>query len=150
MTEKKHSFWDMFTMVENGKLKSTFLMYSFALSFVFLAAYAAAFILLVDPIHGLLAPGGLWLAGIMECLIPALVGAAFSVLCQKIARDKRLAPAAYLWLALYSLVTLVIVLTAFDRADWSLLLSLLIQVIPLPLILGGGWTFWIAKKHGRL
>lgn len=147
MTEKKRSFWDLFTMVENGKLKSTFMMYSFALSFVFLAAYAAAFILLVDPLHRLFSPAAPWLAGIMECLIPALVGAAFSVLCQKIARNKRLAPAAYVWLALYSLVTVVIVFTAFDRADWGLLTNLLIQVIPLPLVIGGGWTLLICKKH---
>lgn len=149
MTEKKYRFWDMFTMVENGKLKSTFMMYSFALSFVFLAAYAFAFILLVEPLHGLFSPMAPWLAGIMECLIPALAGSIFCVGCQKIARNKRLASAAFLWLALYGAATLVITLTSFERSDWGLLLSLLVQVIPLPLLIGGGWTFLIAKKHER-
>lgn len=147
MAEKKYSFWDMFTMVENGKLKSTFMMYSFALSFVFLAAYAAAFILLVDPIEAFFAPVSPVLAGVMECILPALAGAVVSVGCQKMARNKWLAPAAYAWLVLYSVAVLVIVLTSFDQADWGLLLSLLGQVIPLPLILGGGWTLLIARKH---
>lgn len=149
MPEKKHSLWDLFTMVENGKLKSTFMLYSFALALLFLAAYGAAFVLLIDPVHNLLSPLSAGLSAVMECLVPALAGAAFAVLCQKLARDKRLAPAAFAWLTAAAVAIAVILLCAFDRADWGYLFSLILQMFVVPVLLGGGWTLWIAVRHLR-
>lgn len=49
------SFWDAFRLTENGHVKSTLLLNSFCLSILFLAVYGAAFFLLTDPIHAWLA-----------------------------------------------------------------------------------------------
>lgn len=149
MSEKKRSFWDLFTMVENGKLKSTFMLYSFALALLFLAAYGAAFMLLIDPVHNLLSPLSAGLSAVMECLVPALAGAAFAVLCQKIARDKRLAPAAFVWLTAALIPIAVILLCAFDAADRGYILSLILQMAVVPILLGGLWTLWIAVRRLR-
>ena len=146
MPEKKRSFWDLFTMVENGRLKSTFLLYSFALALVFLVVYAVAFALLTDPVHALLAPVHEGLSAVMECLVPALVTTLAALGCQRLAQDKRLAPAAYLWLAVAAIALTVIVMTALEPADWGMLLSLAGQIAFVPILMGGVWTLLIALR----
>lgn len=149
MSEKKRSFWDLFTMVENGKLKSTFMLYSFALALLFLAAYGAAFVLLIDPVHSLFAPVSAGLSAVMECLVPALAGSAFAALCQKLARNKRLAPAAYVWLAVATVAIGAFLLCSFDMADWGYILSLILQMAVVPILTGGIWTLLVALRHVR-
>ena len=41
VTKAADSFWSAFQMTENGKVKSTLLLYSFCLCWVFIAVYAA-------------------------------------------------------------------------------------------------------------
>lgn len=149
MQEKKHSFWELFTMVENGKLKSTFMLYSFALALLFLAVYAAAFVLLVDVVHQFISPVSPWLSGVMECLIPAFVSAVAAFLCQKVARDKRLAAAAYVWLAVALIAIAVILLTSFPPEDWGGVMNLILQMGVVPVGLGCLLTMPEAIKHLR-
>lgn len=149
MQEKKHTFWDLFTMVENGKLKSTFMLYSFALALLFLAVYAAAFVLLVDVVHAFMSPVSPWLSGVMECLIPAFVSAVAAFLCQKLARDKRLAATAYIWLTVALIAIAVILLTSFPLEDWGGLMNLILQMGVVPIALGCLLTMPEAIKHLR-
>ena len=149
MQEKKHTFWDLFTMVENGKLKSTFMLYSFALALLFLAVYAAAFVLLVDAVHAFMSPVSPWLSGVMECLTPAFVSAVAAFLCQKLARDKRLAATAYVWLTVALIAIAVILLTSFPLEDWGRLINLILQMGVVPIALGSLLTMPEAIKHLR-
>ena len=53
VTKAADSFWSAFQMTENGKVKSTLLLYSFCLCWVFIAIYVAAFFFLLDPLEAL-------------------------------------------------------------------------------------------------
>jgi hypothetical protein len=48
---KESGFWDAFRFTKDGHFKSTLLIYSFSLSFVFIAVYIACYWLLIDPIE---------------------------------------------------------------------------------------------------
>ena len=50
VTSAADSFWSAFQMTENGKVKSTLLLYSFCLCWVYIAVYFIAFAFLLDPI----------------------------------------------------------------------------------------------------
>lgn len=138
--EKKRTFWDMFTLVENGKIKSTFLLYAFALSFVFLAAYGIAFVLLIDPIEHLFSGVSPLLAGVLECLIPALAGTGLCLLCQKAARNKALAPAAFVFLAVAAVALGALTLSVLEDGEYGFFFTLFIQIAVVPIAMGGGAT----------
>ena len=141
--EKKRTFWDMFTLVENGKIKSTFLLYAFALSFVFLAAYGIAFFLLIDPIEHLFAGISPAIAGALECLVPSILGTAVCLLCQKAARNKALAPAAFGFLAVAFLTFGGLMLTELETGEYGFFFTLFVQIAVVPFAMGGGATGYV-------
>ena len=145
--EKKHTFWDMFTLVENGKIKSTFLLYAFALSFVFLAAYGLAFVLLIDPIEHMFSGVSPLLAGALECLIPSALGTMICLLCQKAARNKALAPAAFCFLAVAFLAFGGLTLSVLESGEYAFFFTLFIQLAVVPVAMGGGATCYVWRRQ---
>lgn len=153
MTQQKHSLWDLFSMRQNGKLKSTFLMYSFALSFLFLAVYGACFFCLAEPIERLFRESSLMVRAVMESLLPVIPATLLCLLCQRIARDKRIAAAAFGWLLLYALVAWVLMRSVLEGEEYRMFLSLFLSVAPGPLLIGGGATVLVmlrAEKRSRV
>lgn len=146
---RKRSFWDMFTLTENGRIKNTFLLYAFALSFVFLAAYGIAFALLIDPMQRLFAAVSPLLAGVMECLVPAAAGTAVCLLCQKVARNKALAPVAFVFLAVELIAFAILLLAALPPEDYGMAFTLLLQAGVPPLVMGGGCTGYVWRRHAK-
>lgn len=145
--EKKHTFWDMFTLVENGKIKSTFLLYAFALSFVFLAAYGLSFVLLIDPIEHLFAGVSPLLAGVLECILPSVLGTAICLLCQRAARNKALAPAAFAFLVFAFLVLGGLTLCVLEIGEYGFFFTLFIQLAVVPLTMGAGATCYVWRRY---
>ena len=98
-------FWGAFQMTENGRVKSTILLYSFCLCWVLLAVYGGCFALLNPWLDGLLSGSALpvWLISLVEALAPAAAGTAAASLVWLLPGDKRLLPAGYLWLTLLML-----------------------------------------------
>ena len=94
-------FWGAFQMTENGRVKSTILLYSFCLCWVLLAVYGGCFALLNPWLDGLLSGSALhvWLISLVEALAPAAAGTAAASLVWLLPGDKRLLPAGHLWLA---------------------------------------------------
>lgn len=150
-TNKANSFWDAFLMTENGKVKSTLLIYSFFLSVVYLAVYFAAFIFLLDPIHAMTDGAPMAAVYLAEALIPAVAGTAVCGLSWKLFRDKRLMPATYAWLVVMALVVLVTMLVLFgdDAGSRNLFLQFFALSVPAPLILGCGMTFLLYRRYLR-
>ena len=143
MTQKKHSFRDLFSMVKDGKLKSTFFMYSFALSFLFLIVYGVSYLYLIDPIENLFRSSPVWLKALMESFLPALAATIVCVGCQCVAKNKRIAAAALVWLSLYALLTWILMLCTLEAEEYRMFIQLFLSVIPFPLLLGGGATISI-------
>ena len=103
VTKAADSFWSAFQMTENGKVKSTLLLYSFCLCWVFIAVYAALFVFLLDPLDALVSGAPGIVAHVVEAVVPALVGAVVCVLPWPIIKDKRIIPASYTWIFLLSM-----------------------------------------------
>lgn len=148
--EKADKFWGMFLFTENGKIKSTLIVYSFSLSLLFLAVYFLAFMLLIDPLHGLMegtlgAP--VWAINLVEGLVPALLGTALCCSLFFVFKDKRLVPATYVWLCLYALILLIGMLVQLSLQDWSGFLQLYVLVIPVPVVLGQVVSYKLYARH---
>lgn len=150
--EKADKFWGMFLFTENGKIKSTLIVYSFSLSILFLAVYLLAFMLLIDPLEQLMVnmlAAPVWLTNLVEGLVPALVGTALCCSLFFVFKDKRLVPVAYVWLCLYALILLIGMLVQLAMQDWSGFLQLYALCIPIPVLLGGVLSYKLYARHRR-
>lgn len=149
---RANSFWDAFLMTENGKVKSTLLIYSLFISFLFLAVYFAAFIFLLEPLHGMTENAPIIVVYLVESLVPAIAGTAVCGLTWLLFPDKRLVPAAYVWLAVMALtvlITMMIMLEGESEAR-TLFLRFFAMAVPAPLILGGIMSFCLYRRYLKM
>lgn len=130
------SFWGAFQMTENGKVKSTLLLYSFCLCWVFLAVYGGCFALFTKPLNGLLAGLPVLAINIVEALVPAAVGTAVCCLVWLLPGDKRLLPASYIWLTLLALACLIALIIMMGLGSAGLVLQFFGMFALAPLVLG--------------
>ena len=102
---KESGFWDAFRFTKNGRFKSTLLIYSFSLSFVFVAVYIAAYWLLIDPLElGLRPYLSTRLLTAVESIVPALVGSLVCCVFHFTSHDKKMVLFTYGWIVLYAVV----------------------------------------------
>ena len=76
------------------------------LSFVILIVYIVSYVLLMPFLDNLIGGGPVWLVNLAESLVPALIATGAVMLTWPLFRDKRVLPAAYVWLALIALAIL--------------------------------------------
>ena len=145
------SFWSAFQMMENGKVKSTLMLYSFCLCWVFAAVYGAAIALLIGPLHALLAGAPVFLEHAVAALVPAVLGTAVCGLAWLLPGDKRKLPAAYLWLTLLMLACLIalLVLLGGERGAQILALQFFGMFVLVPLILGDGLSMLLFYRYWK-
>ena len=110
VTKAADSFWSAFQMTENGKVKSTLLLYSFCLCWVYIAVYVACFAFLLDPLESLLSGAPTALVCLVEALVPALVGTVICMLPWPLFQEKRLIPVSYIWMLLLAAACLITML----------------------------------------
>ena len=147
--KKADSFWNSFQMTEKGKVKSTLLLYSFCVAFVYGAVYVMCYGLFVMNLHPLLAGLPPVLVNLVEALIPTVVGTALCSLTWPVSQEKRTMPAAYLWLALLCaamLITMLILLREDSQAQ-LLFLQFFCMFVPAPLAAGGGLSVFLYRRY---
>ena len=137
--QKADRFWQAFLITENGRVKSSLLLNSFCMSFVFIAVYAAAYILLVDPLYTLTKALPVFVGNLVGAVVPAVIGSVICCLTFYLFKERRTVPCTYIWLLLYALVclvTMVILLWGENHA-----IALLLQFFALftagPILIGG-------------
>lgn len=152
VTRAAESFWGAFQMVENGKVKSTLLLYSFCLCWVFIAVYGVLDFLLLGPLDGLTAGLPVFAVNLIEALVPSAIGAAVCSLTWFLSRtEKRLLPAAYLWLLLLALACLVTLLiySSGERELQLMILQFFAMLALPPLVLGGGSSVFLYYRYWK-
>jgi len=132
------SFWGAFQMTENGKVKSTLLLYSFCLCWVLLLVYGGCLTLLIGPLDAMLEGLPVAVVNLVEALVPAVAGTAVASLVWLLPGDKRLLPAAYLWLALLMLACLIALIVMMGLENAGLVLQFFGMFVLAPLALGLG------------
>lgn len=151
LAEKRKSradrFFGAFLFTENGKPKSSLMVYTFSLSIVFTVVYAlcyeGAIRLLTDPLSFLDA----WKSNLILALLASAAGAALCCLPHRFLRDKRLVFGGHLWLCAYALavVTVMLILLGFTEGFLSFLEFSFWFLFP-PVCLGTLLSYLLAKK----
>ena len=145
------SFWSAFQMMENGRVKSTLMLYSFCLCWVFAAVYGAAIALLIGPLHMLMAGSPVFLEHLVTALVPAVLGTAVCCLTWLLPGDKRKLPAAYLWLTLLMLACLIALLVLLKGEQGAQILALQFfgMFVLVPLIMGDGMSILLFYRYWK-
>ena len=78
--------------------------------FAVLIVYIAAYLLLMPLLDRIFGSGPVLPATLLEALIPAVIGTFAVMVTWPVFRDKRVLPAAYIWLTIFALTILIIVL----------------------------------------
>ena len=146
------SFWSAFQMMENGRVKSTLMLYSFCtVATVFAAVHGAAIALLIDPLHALMAGTPVFLENLVTALVPAALGTAICGLTWFLPGDKRKLPAAYLWLTLLMLACVIALLALLkgERGAQMLALRFFGMFVLIPLIMGDGMSILLFYRYWK-
>ena len=139
-------FWRTLFLTEDGRPKSTMILYSFALSFVFLLIYTLAYAFLVAPIEQLLGDLPVFWKNVLESIIPGLSG---SVVCCGISlliKERAIPAGAYIWLLVYVVVMMIaMIFIAGDAEVYRFFLFLLLMYVPAGLLSG---TIFTHHRYG--
>lgn len=147
---KADKFWSIFLPVKDGKIKSTLLVNSFSLSFLFLAVYILSYLLLIDPIDAMIAEHmSPLMVSLIESIIPAIIGSLLCCSLHFLVSDKRIVPAAYIWLVIYSLFVFIGMLTPLQAEERSLFFQLFGLLIVVPVITGGIFSTFLYFRYQK-
>lgn len=142
--KQEHPFLSAFLFTENGKPKSSLMIYTFCLSFVFLAIYALIIFKAIDllsrPLESVLAPA---LNNALVSLLSGLIAAGICCVPHFLFRDKRLVFGAHLWLALYVLAGGVVLLISAGTVH---ILLPFVWMALLPAAIGVALSFLLYRR----
>ena len=144
----KRKFWQNLLIMDSGDLKRLLSLSSMMLSFVLMAVYIAAYLLLMPLLERLIGNGPVLIVDLAESVIPALIATAAIMLTWPLFRDKRVLPAAFLWFAFFMLLLLIGVLIALrdDPAARSSFIYLYAWDVLPPLIIGN-LAAWLKYRN---
>ena len=108
--KRAESFWRAFQFTENGKPKSSLIVYTFSLSVLFAAVYCLCYEGTIRLMTGPLSALPAWGSNLIIALLASAAGAALCCLPHRFFRDKRLVFGGHLWLCGYAALILLIML----------------------------------------
>ena len=148
--KREKKFWRTFLFTEEGKPKSGFGIYTFCLSFVFLAFYILGFHLVTEYLTGPMAGWPVKLANLCQAALAGLFGTALTWVCHKLLSDKRLALGGHMWLAAYAVAVLIYMLFALrGTGAIGAFLTFYGWFVVIPLCLGLGCTYAMYRRDYR-
>lgn len=143
----KRKFWQNLLIMDSGDLKRLLSLSSMMLSFVLMLVYLVSYLLLMPVIDSIFGTGPVFLATLMESLIPAIVGTGVIMLTWPLFRDKRVLPAAFLWLTLFAFLLFFAVLFALRDDEAAMASFLYIFVLDvLPSLIIGNLAVWLRYR----
>ena len=119
LSRKLGRFWRTLFLTEDGRPKSTVLLYSFALSFVFIAIYALVFVFLTVPLSKLFRDDQptTWIVyifgfpltwkSLLESVILGLLGSAVCCGISLLIKERAIPAGAYIWLTVFLVIILI-------------------------------------------
>ncbi len=132
-------FWGAFQFTENGRPKSSLIVYMFSLSILFAAVYFLCYEGAIRLLTGPLSALPPWGSNLIIALLASAAGAAACCFPHRFFRDKRLVFGGHLWLCGYAAAVLAIMLVmmGFTEALGSFLVFFAWFVLP-PAAVGTG------------
>ncbi len=137
-------FW-----TEDGKPRSSFLLYAFCLSLLFAIIYVFAYLLLLEPLELLFKGAGLRVQQIAEYLLPAVIGSVPCVAVFFLTKKHRgMVPVAYLWLAFFlAAASIAMAVIVEDRIEYGLYWLIVGIPFALSVIVGGAAAWWLYLRR---
>ena len=150
-TNEKLRFKDFFRFTKNGKMKSGTVVYSFSLAALFIIVYGAAYFFLIDVLAPMTKGMPIWVSDLIGAVIPAAAGCLVCLIPVLLLSERKYALYAYLWIAVFAVMFLIAmaVLLKDEKDALSIFIRLFIIMVPAPLILGCGTTWYFYKKQQK-
>ena len=145
--QREKKFWKAFLFTENGKPKSGLLIYTFCMSFLFLAVYIVAFNYLIEWLTPVLAGLPTAVSNLLQSLTVSLVGILIGWLLHMVIKDKRVIFGTFLWLTFYLVLVLVSLLIMLrGTGTIGLFLDFYLWFMVIPVLIGLAASFGMYKK----
>lgn len=147
---KLDSFWSALFLTPEGKPKSAMLLYAFCISMLFVLLYGISYFFLIDAVESLFAGASVGVRNFMESFLPGVVGSAIcgsTFFLQK--KDKRIVPAAYLWLWLYAIAVPIVMALSGDWENFKMFMYFYAMLVPVGLISGSAYVFLLYRRYRR-
>ena len=123
-------------LTEEGKPKSTTLIYSFSLSLLFVAILLVCYWLLLDPLENAFSESPVIVRNIVEYLVPAIVGCLPCVALSFAFKEKmNVVPAAFTWVGIIALIMIISMIFMVDKSDWATEYALFMAIVGIPMLL---------------
>lgn len=146
LRSKLDRFWSVLFLDENGRPKSAIFLYSFCLSLLFFVVYALSYGFLIDVIETALADQTVLVRNVFQSVLPGLAATVVCCAMFFLFPDKRLVPAAYLWLATYALAAVVTMLFITEKEEFRIFLYFFAMLVPVGLISGGAISALLFRR----
>lgn len=148
--KKLDRFWSVLFLTPEGRPKSAVLLYSFCLSLLFVIVYGICYYFLIDVLENAFASSSTAVRNIFESLIPGVAGSIpCCALCFAV-KDRRIVPAAYVWLCVYAAAALISMLFICEEGEYSVFLYFFVMIVPAGLITGTAFTHHMYRRSMKL
>ena len=122
-------------LTEEGKPKSTLLIYSFSLGLLFLALIMISYWVLVDPLEKAFASSPAWVRNIFEYIVPAIAGCIPCVALSFAFKQRmNMVPAAFAWVFFIAVIAMVTMIFMVDPSDWATEYKLFLAIAGIPML----------------
>lgn len=145
--KREKSFWKAFLFTKDGKPKSGLMIYTFCLSFLFIAVYILAFNYLIDWLAPVLADMNTVVANLLQSLAVSAVGILVGALLHLLLKDKRLFFGTFVWMTVYlvaAFITLLIMLRGSGAT--GVFLDFYLWFMLIPVLTGLAASYALYKK----
>ena len=123
-------------LTEEGKPKSTILIYSFSLSLLFIVVFLISFWILLEPLEMALQKAPVVLRNIVEYTVPAVVGCIPCVALSFAFKERmNMVPAAFTWLCVIDVIMFVTMVFMVDMSDWTTEYDLFLAIVGIPMLI---------------
>ena len=122
-------------LTEEGKPKSTLLIYSFSLALLFIVLIMISYWVLLEPLENAFAASPVWVRNLVEYIVPAIAGCIPCVALSFAFRERmNMVPAAFAWVALIALIAMVTMVFMVDPTDWGTEYKLFLAIVGIPMV----------------
>ena len=123
-------------LTEEGKPKSTVLIYSFSLSLLFIVVFLVSYWMLLEPLEKALQSSSVVLRNIVEYTVPAIAGCIPCVALSFAFKVRmNMVPAAFTWLCGIDVIMFVTMAFMVDMSDWATEYVLFMAITGVPMLL---------------
>ena len=123
-------------LTEEGKPKSTILIYSFSLSLLFIVVFLISYWMLLEPLEKALQSSSVVLRNIVEYTVPAIAGCIPCVALSFAFKVRmNMVPAAFTWLCVIDVIMFVTMAFMVDMSDWATEYGLFMAITGVPMLL---------------